>query len=834
MIEVKNLKKIYKNPNGEKVYACNDISFVLPNKGLVFITGESGSGKTTLLNVLGGLDKKTSGAYYVDGVNVDDYKSLDEFRNDCVGFVFQDYNLIESMTVYKNLELILSLQNDKHKMKIYDALDKVGLGGFEHKKVSQLSGGQKQRVAVARALIKNSAFILADEPTGNLDSNNSKEIFKLLKEISADKLVIVVSHDQASCKKYGDRIITLRDGKIIDDVQLKKKLDYSLTQTPIQCEKNKHKLPLSYVLSMSMSNIRQHIWKFIVSVILFALTIFSISLSLKFVTYNAEDSIASTFKNDYSSLYLANSTESAGEKSAMYFLSDIRLDDRFTNDNIALNHKHIFGYNMMLNKEEIAMYIDRSFYLISQKQDLFDMGKSLYGDCVIDDNGVIVTDYVFDYLLYSDDAISLDVDFSDKDYSKLKGAKLRKYDVWDNKYDTLFTINGVIKTDYKQYCSADFKLLNNLKSPYVGEMENTEYARRQVAIEYIPYYCTIGYIQNIDRYHVGLSKTKLDYIEVKANNNSIDLNYIDIVDAKKVSRDVYDANGNIVNSENVTLKDDEVLLNLELYNRLFKNEVKYIDLVRSANSERNAYTYTFAHMNEKIDFRYYAEGNVDLLWLQGKKIVGVVVKEYFMQLDDYAEIYVPSNVVKQNAILDYNRNLVKINFTSSVDMKNSITHLRKQYNIGVYSVVANSLYDFEHVSTTLFNVFIILGGVFVVISLLVSINIITFSIRARIKEIGILRALGTRSIDLEKIFVIESLLIGLFSFIISNILLFVAMQIINGILGSTLYGGVQYLVLHAFVPIVSFVLAIISSLLASIVPIKRINSISPMTAIRTS
>lgn len=184
MIKLENVTKTYKMSKDNNVYALNNVSLNLPNKGLVFITGVSGSGKSTLLNVLGLLDKPNSGDIYIEGKNTKSFKTkqIDYYRNTYVGFIFQEYNLLSNLNVSKNVELALNLQHKKKaKVEVKEVLERVGLNGLEKRKINELSGGQKQRVAIARAIIKNPHIILADEPTGNLDTENSKQIFSLLK-----------------------------------------------------------------------------------------------------------------------------------------------------------------------------------------------------------------------------------------------------------------------------------------------------------------------------------------------------------------------------------------------------------------------------------------------------------------------------------------------------------------------------------------------------------------------------------------------------------------------------------------------------------------------------
>ena len=222
MLEVRNLKKIYKMKKGVSVNALNNISIKFPEKGLVFLLGKSGSGKSTLLNLLGGLDKYDSGEIIIKGVSSKDFKQshFDSYRNTYVGFIFQEYNVLEEFSVGANIALALELQNKKATdQQINKILEEVDLTGFGNRKPNELSGGQKQRVAIARALVKNPQIIMADEPTGALDSNTGKQVLDTLKKLSKDKLIIVVSHDREFAETYGDRIIELADGKVIRDVE---------------------------------------------------------------------------------------------------------------------------------------------------------------------------------------------------------------------------------------------------------------------------------------------------------------------------------------------------------------------------------------------------------------------------------------------------------------------------------------------------------------------------------------------------------------------------------------------------------------------------------------
>ncbi|HCY44727.1 MAG TPA: ABC transporter ATP-binding protein [Firmicutes bacterium] len=220
MLELKNVKKVYVVKN-EKVMALNDVSYTFEMNNFYGIMGHSGSGKTTLISILGLLESFDSGTYLINGEEVKDFDNnkISKIRRDYVGFVFQDFYLDEYLNVYENVMLPLithkELSKETKNEMVIEALTKVGIVDRKNHFPSQLSGGEKQRVAIARALINNPKIILADEPTGNLDEDNEKMIFQILKDLSKEgKCVIVVSHSN-EIKSYADKIIKITNGKLV-------------------------------------------------------------------------------------------------------------------------------------------------------------------------------------------------------------------------------------------------------------------------------------------------------------------------------------------------------------------------------------------------------------------------------------------------------------------------------------------------------------------------------------------------------------------------------------------------------------------------------------------
>ena len=254
MLQIKNIYKEYKT--GKLVQkALDNVSLNLRDNEFVAILGPSGSGKTTLLNIIGGLDRYDKGDLVINEISTKDYKDRDwdSYRNHTIGFVFQSYNLIPHQTILANVELALTISGvskKKRKQKALNALKQVGLEQQAHKKPNQLSGGQMQRVAIARALVNNPDILLADEPTGALDSDTSVQVMELLKEVAKDRLVVMVTHNPELAESYATRIVNLRDGKICSDTN-PYVIDNEKYKKPEH--KNMGKTTMSFLTSLSLS-----------------------------------------------------------------------------------------------------------------------------------------------------------------------------------------------------------------------------------------------------------------------------------------------------------------------------------------------------------------------------------------------------------------------------------------------------------------------------------------------------------------------------------------------------------------------------------------------------
>ena len=287
MLQIQNIKKQY--VTGELVQTALDgVSLTLRDNEFVAILGPSGSGKTTLLNIIGGLDRYDSGDLVINGISTKKYsdRDWDSYRNHTIGFVFQSYNLIPHQSVLANVELALTISGisrGERRRRAAKALEDVGLGNQLHKRPNQMSGGQMQRVAIARALVNNPDILLADEPTGALDSETSIQVMELLKEVSRDRLVVMVTHNPELAETYANRIVRVRDGRIIDDSN-----PYYVDADGLEAPKHKNmgRASMSFftALSLSFNNLRTKKGRTILTAFAGSIGIIGIALILSLST----------------------------------------------------------------------------------------------------------------------------------------------------------------------------------------------------------------------------------------------------------------------------------------------------------------------------------------------------------------------------------------------------------------------------------------------------------------------------------------------------------------------------------------------------------------------
>lgn len=368
MLELKNVSKFYYN-KGMITSGFTKINLELKMGEFAVITGESGSGKSTLLNVLSGLDSYEEGEMYVNGQETSHYteKDLEEYRRKYIANIFQSFNLVNSYTVYQNVELVLLLNGYKKKdvkRKILDIIEQVGLTKFKNTKVSKLSGGQKQRVAIARAIVKDTPIIVADEPTGNLDTKSAADVLEILKKVSKGKLVIVVTHNLEQMEQYATRIIKMHDGKIIENKEIK-----SIEGEQNTKESKYHKITIFNKYRLGIRNTFNLFTKFILlfvvfffiaSALLLEYSAFKLSeQDLSKIGYNvnfrdlSENRILLKKKNKK-----AFSNKDFKKMKGLANVDYIVEDDLFIDNSVRIYRNDIFFYGYMNNIENFRGKVD--------------------------------------------------------------------------------------------------------------------------------------------------------------------------------------------------------------------------------------------------------------------------------------------------------------------------------------------------------------------------------------------------------------------------------------------------------------------------------------------
>ena len=358
MLQLKDIVKKY-STGGTEVEVLKNVNISFRESEFVSILGASGSGKTTLLNIIGGLDKYSSGDMLLMGHSTKEFtdRDWDSYRNGTIGFVFQSYNLIGHLSVLENVKLALSISGESNKendVKAKKALEDVGLGDHLHKKPNQLSGGQMQRVAIARALVTDPKIILADEPTGALDSKTSVQIMELIKEISKEKLVIMVTHNPDLARKYSDRIVSVKDGEIIEDTK-----PYIEQEGNNGYELKKTAMTFSSAIKSSFKNLLTKKFRSLMTVVASSIGIISIGLVL--AISSGMDKYIQTMQNEnLSSMPITISSNQInfgiGEDNNTSDSSEENLVPKSRRD----VHKNLYSEDALGNGETFIKYIQKN------------------------------------------------------------------------------------------------------------------------------------------------------------------------------------------------------------------------------------------------------------------------------------------------------------------------------------------------------------------------------------------------------------------------------------------------------------------------------------------
>ncbi|MBQ9782477.1 MAG: ABC transporter ATP-binding protein/permease [Clostridia bacterium] len=773
MIQLKNVNKTYKSKHGEKCHAVKNADVGFDSKGIYFILGKSGSGKSTLLNLIGGLDKPDSGEIIFNGKSFSSFTQKDYsfYRNNEVGFVFQDFNLIEDFNVYENINLALSLQPDKKNIDkdkvIKEVLQGVGLEGYEKRGINELSGGQKQRVAIARAIVKNPSIILADEPTGNLDSETGEEIFTLLKELSKERLVIVVSHDKENAEKYGDGIVEIKDGYIVSKNFENNESQCEVESAPFKKTKG---ITFSYSLKFASKNLLKKKVRSIFTMIVTALLLVVTCSIYSLYSYNSAESIAKTYSNSNHNFCILRTESSKTQSNCLDFkcydylnsLPNVTyLPGDFTTGRLNLASLKINYYDKEKKKRvDLDATVSGKIIYIEDEKSITQLGISLYENSKYDADGAYLSDYVIKCLL----RYGYTLDTPTDDFNQMAGKTLTK-----PSYNKI-KICGVIKTSFaKRFEDGTFDFDSYIR------LEDLSYEEK------IDYYERLGYVfTSREYYNKNFSNTDNAYesyekfyfyavsptskeIKIKLNDYRIGLaEYVLTENGAEKCRDVSFAD------------KKSVVISKTLYNDLFPDDI--------IGDEKRVPK----HINEEMHFAYKRDDlDKNFLIAEGVKIVGVAVN-----IPNYSNTDVLSNDYMvysggynffeiSDEFKSYDGNngfLLKIEDEST--FKSVLETLRQDYSLKVENL-PGLFYYMEEICDELIIVFAAMLIICFAIAILMLTNLILFGVSSRSKEIGVLKALGMRNRQIRNIYLLETIILGVVAFIIALIGVSVFYRFVN-------------------------------------------------------
>ena len=580
MLRLKNVSKFYYN-KGVIASGFNKINISFDIGEFVVITGESGSGKSTLLNVISGLDSYEEGEMYINGKETSHYGKgeMDEYRRKYVSNIFQHFNLVNSYTVYQNVELVFLMNGYKKrevKKKILDLIEQVGLTKYKNTKVSKLSGGQKQRVAIARALGKETPIIVCDEPTANLDSKSSKEIIKILKEISKNKLVIMVTHDNSLVEKIATRVVKMNDGKIVSDKKLVDLVD--IDNDALIVDNNIKKMGIFNMIRLGIRNTFNIKQKFILLFIVFLFittSLLTVYGSLRKGEYESSRLGYNYYFSDTSDtrIVIKKKDGSSISKNDFNKINKIKNVDYIVENDLILDQYVWFD---ALNNE--GCYLGGLFRNI----DKFN-GDLDYGRMPESDNEVVIATHNY-YGTFSDDRIESSI----KETYYLNGSKNNmgikvvgvKY-IDDNSEDIIYG-NSKLLDKYMNYINRDYSNvkinINNKNYDSYNDIGNSFYITGSdkvnkgnvIVSEDINYTCKDFNCKNKDL------KINIDNLYYK---DSINLKISNTYNSKNVGKILgINKDNSYYGSIFINKEDYDYLFNKDSYQAsVFASRVDYVD-----------------------------------------------------------------------------------------------------------------------------------------------------------------------------------------------------------------------------------------------------------------
>lgn len=793
MIKLQNLRKTYSTKSEGDVYALRDVNLTFPDKGLCVILGPSGCGKTTMLNILGGLEPKYEGDYYFSGKKLSTEKDFADFRKNYVSFVFQDFNLIEDLDVKENLSLGVNFGKANADIAIENVLKKVDLEDYGYRFPQELSGGEQQRVAVARALLKDSKVLLADEPTGNLDSENSEETYKLLKEISRDKLVIVVSHDENLSKRYADYTVRLNSGEVVDsDLPVIAEEEVILQEKKIDAISNKIAGQMAWY-ELTRKKVRSVMT---ILVIVICLTVFAVSLPC--LLYNKADPRSQLiYDSNYQRFEISdvnyNKLQQMEASGIQYAIADKQGNLMFESKAAAeANGIRFYESDKMQELTSYNYYISDGLL-----RELF-YAEDISGHALIDGQEVTLS-------------------FGEYKLTDVIGQKL--YAVGYDK-----TCAGIFYSP--------FEVTNNTLSSLddydaVANYENKFYGGIIT--------CSVTGKSRVDQ-----------YVHIKQGDKDVSLtSNCQIVGSLNVPKSgaiyIVDNLGNLTQKPQQqekdlsnNLQDGEIYLNLEVYNKFFgahytANDIFYIN--RSDNNRAATLRHIPEHLGEEVELELvnYSSGNVQI----GKFVVrGVVVTEG-VRYDDKYVLYVGGHEAFSKCSLYLHIFNAWITVDSVTNLRAFIRECQDKYYVSVVTPIDELLKGFEkNIIGSLTDALTIIVVVMGILAIGLIAVLIVGQVLSRKREIGIFKALGAKNADVAKIYFFEALIIAAIISVLTVLLSVLLNYVLNILLSLGYEYSVTWIVYNWYNAPITVASIFTLVLLGVLIPLLFIRRVSVIDAIR--
>jgi ABC-type lipoprotein export system ATPase subunit len=833
--------KSYSSKYTGKQEVFKDFSIDFPSKGFVSILGKSGCGKTTLLNIIGGIDSIDKGYVSVFGYDISEYSNgnslIDEYRKDIIGFVFQNYNLINNISVYRNLALPLEMQgynNEEIELKIDEVLTKVEMIEYKNRMPYELSGGQQQRVAIARALIKKSKVVLADEPTGNLDSTTATEILKILKEISKDRLVIFITHDKEYADIYSDEVVHIKDGKIINDYELTNNVKVE------NFNKAKSKISIQSILKNSIENIRLNLVKNILIILLFSATIMIISSSIVLLTTTKNEILTEVIKSNNDELSTrivsAQITETdSGDYALSYNVNGsnqyeiydgfLDLQEKYGSENVILSSR----VHLLDSFTSEGALFDNMMILVNLRMNLLDSDvdydiPNLVGRMPESKDEVVISDLLSFLLFERDDALG----------EKLELNKLTNS---DSIIDAKLTIVGIVSTDYLENGYID-KNIYNENFLYSGNASISTY--RYSFLESNVYNQLYGFkemFENLDNYYDYPGGEMINF-QVMVDN-SPQYFYGTILNKRYV--DMSTLVGRL--PEN----NSEISVSVEQLSRVFSDNTDDIDDLINGIISWDDFA-TIIDLSGVNVFSQNVQDNMHYEDIMSDSFTLVGAYELIDNSLPYTESVVLSDelIIQLNNAFPYDD--VGISFVNNSQYLDVLLNETTSDSFNNLFFNYNLYYDREVVVNTegAFNLYKALFNIEETIlpmakSILIGVTLFTFilmflfsylSIINSQKRIGIFRSLGYRRNDILKMFIFENGVILSISIVVGGLAsIYTLIKLNQTIFSETVFKDLMLYNYDLVSLLLSILLALVLIISTSIFPLIKILVMTPINII---